>query len=463
MATLARLFDFIPGDVIRSADVDAEFNQLVNILNGTTVDKQIIVRLNDPALATLIVDQTTASATSLIQTWRANGIDKVFFDGLGRIQSTVAGTKGALPHDPPASGNVPAIVASTARIINLNADMLDGLHSTDFVPASGATPTFGDITISDANPRLTWDDTDVGGVGDIYSELNTDGTNQQLTFARVSDNQKILRLNVTQGTAQFHNVVSLRHDDGSNVDVNVSVGGSIPDQHLVPKKYVDDAILAAGGALTTTDFTRRHYWTKVPASAAFVATGFSVGPSTTGVFTTQDGTDFPYGRAESGNVLGNSATFNGGFTNFFRLSWGLDLRFIIRTPYADSGARYWFGISDTASLGSDVPAVNLIAFRHSNTAGDIKWAVATRTAAAGTTTTEVGPAYQFTTGIKFRIVVPIGGASVQFYINDSLVATHNTNIPSTSIMMGFVAYAENRAGGGGTERGTDLSYMLGIY
>jgi hypothetical protein len=43
MATIARLFDFQPGDPILSGQVDGEFNQLVNLLNGTTLDKNVVI------------------------------------------------------------------------------------------------------------------------------------------------------------------------------------------------------------------------------------------------------------------------------------------------------------------------------------------------------------------------------------------------------------------------------------
>jgi hypothetical protein len=57
MATIARLFDFMPGQPIISADVDAEFDQIVNLLNGTTDDKAVVI---DNALGIGMSSEPTA-------------------------------------------------------------------------------------------------------------------------------------------------------------------------------------------------------------------------------------------------------------------------------------------------------------------------------------------------------------------------------------------------------------------
>lgn len=230
MATLARLFDFLPGDTIRSADVDGEFNQLVGLLNGTSTSIQAYLQLQDNALAVVKLNQVTSNASSIIQEWFSAGVQRAKFDGLGRLHSTVVGSKTG-------TGNEPFVVASSKLVTNLNADMVDGLHASDIGSVIGGTFT-SDITISNTNPMLTFEDT-TASEADLEIELDNDGTDQQLVFRRASDDQKIFRINVDQGTAQFHNIVVLRTDAGGDVDITVPVGGSTPDQHLTPKKYVD--------------------------------------------------------------------------------------------------------------------------------------------------------------------------------------------------------------------------------
>lgn len=57
MSVIGRQFDFTPGTPIVSADVDAEFDQLVNLLNGTLTNKELVTKLNDVTLAPINADQ----------------------------------------------------------------------------------------------------------------------------------------------------------------------------------------------------------------------------------------------------------------------------------------------------------------------------------------------------------------------------------------------------------------------
>lgn len=243
MATLARLFDFTPGTVIASQEVDSEFNQLVEILNGTTVNKQAFIQLSDAALATLKLNQVVSTANSIIQSWLAGGTEKSRVDGLGRFRSLIP----RISTDPAAAvlaanANAPMVVASTSLVRNLNADMVDGLHASDLESALLGTFT-SNITISNTQPTLTFEDT-TPGEDDMRFVLRNDGTDQILTLERVSDSQAVQRWNVDFATSQFHDIVSLRQTDGTDVDITVAVGGSNPDQHLTPKLYVDSKTVA---------------------------------------------------------------------------------------------------------------------------------------------------------------------------------------------------------------------------
>ena len=239
MSTIARLFDFVPGTIIRSSEVDSEFNQIVNLLNGTTTNIQTFLQLSDATLPTLKVNQTVTGVASSIISLLAAGVEKVKVDGNGRIHSLIP----RVSTDPAASiatpsTSAPFVVASTALVLNLNADMIDGLHASDLQSISSGT-FLTNITISNTEPYLRFEDT-TGSENDVEFVLLNDGTDQQLTLRRVSDQQKIQRWNVDQGTAQFHNVAVLRADAGADVDISIAVGGSVPDQHLTPKLYVDN-------------------------------------------------------------------------------------------------------------------------------------------------------------------------------------------------------------------------------
>lgn len=83
MATLARLFDFAPGAPIVSGDVDSEFNQLVNILNGTSTSKNAIIKYSDAATPPLKLDQLGAGK---IQEWAQTGIVLASVENSGDIK-----------------------------------------------------------------------------------------------------------------------------------------------------------------------------------------------------------------------------------------------------------------------------------------------------------------------------------------------------------------------------------------
>lgn len=288
MATLARLNDFTPGTVIVSQEVDDEFNQLVNLLNGTTTTLQTILQLDDNALSVLKLNQVKALSGSIIQEWQSNGVQRVKIDGLGRVHSTVVGDKTG-------TGNEPFIIASSKLCTQLNADLLDGLHASEIISGVLSDTVADQWIIQGASPELVFDDTDVGDVGDVKIELDTDGADQQLSFLRRSDLAKIMRMNLTNLGVQFHKVVVLRADNSDNIDITVSVGGSEPHQHLATKHYVDDrrTVWSIGsyynGAITIGAKTAQFIAPDAPISVTITTlkilyeTGLPLGDSTVDV------------------------------------------------------------------------------------------------------------------------------------------------------------------------------------
>lgn len=83
MATLARLFDFQSGQPILSNDVDSEFNQLVNALNGTATGTNLIVRYNAAGDPPLKLDQIGAGP---IQQWAQAGLVNATITNQGNLQ-----------------------------------------------------------------------------------------------------------------------------------------------------------------------------------------------------------------------------------------------------------------------------------------------------------------------------------------------------------------------------------------
>jgi hypothetical protein len=86
MSLPARVTDFIPFTTIFSNQFDAEFDNLVNMLNGTDQSKNIRIRSNDSTLAVARFDQLAASGN--IVEFYSGGVEAAKVDKTGKITST---------------------------------------------------------------------------------------------------------------------------------------------------------------------------------------------------------------------------------------------------------------------------------------------------------------------------------------------------------------------------------------
>lgn len=120
MSLLSRLHDadIANGNIVDADDLKDEFDQLVNILNGTSNNKEALIKLTSPTVAPLTLNQLNAAGP--VQIWQLNSVDKIKINELAQLQSLLA------------TGTAPFVVASTTKVTNLNADLLDGLSSADF-------------------------------------------------------------------------------------------------------------------------------------------------------------------------------------------------------------------------------------------------------------------------------------------------------------------------------------------
>ena len=82
--TLLRVTDFVPATPILSAEVDAEFNQLVNLLNGTTNNVKATIEVSDTGDPPLELNQT--STGPLLEMFQA-GILKAHFRNDGALNT----------------------------------------------------------------------------------------------------------------------------------------------------------------------------------------------------------------------------------------------------------------------------------------------------------------------------------------------------------------------------------------
>lgn len=138
MPLISKPNTFNVATVISSSQVNENFDELYDALNGTDTDKTIVIKSGDGSTP-LTLDQTSANNT---QEWHDTGVVKARMLKSGVFESLVA------------TGTAPFTVASTTKVDNLNADMIDGLSSSDLVSI-----TSGVLEIDAEIPTLRFTDT----------------------------------------------------------------------------------------------------------------------------------------------------------------------------------------------------------------------------------------------------------------------------------------------------------------
>lgn len=137
--SLLRLNDFQPGTTIVSADVDAEFNQLVNALNGVnSVD--ILLKASHASNPVLNINQLS---TGLIFRGQANGVDRI----LGKVNGQIAGIPKRILGSSSIVGNITTGL-DTLHSLTLPADSLS--TNDDFITVDQG----GDFAVNDNDKRI---------------------------------------------------------------------------------------------------------------------------------------------------------------------------------------------------------------------------------------------------------------------------------------------------------------------
>lgn len=140
MSLPGRINDFQALSEVQSQPFDDEFDNIINILSGVSQDKSIRIRNNDNTFAVARFDQL---GTNDIVEFYKSGSEVLAIANNGQIVSSVAG------------GTAPISVVSNTLCTNLNADLLDGLHSSAFPLLSNARTAFSFTWFYDTPPAAT--------------------------------------------------------------------------------------------------------------------------------------------------------------------------------------------------------------------------------------------------------------------------------------------------------------------
>lgn len=128
--------EYIANTIRSSDEVNREFDQIINIVNGITQDAGIVIRPTDANNPALIINQNGAGP---IAQFYINNILKLEVTNLGQIKSLVA------------TGTAPFALSSSNLVDNLNVDLLDDLDSDDILQITSYL-TFCDSGFFDGIP-----------------------------------------------------------------------------------------------------------------------------------------------------------------------------------------------------------------------------------------------------------------------------------------------------------------------
>lgn len=139
MALFARLHDFTVAQLRKASEMNAEFDNIINLFNGVDTNKRIHIRTAN-TLPALIVQQNGDGP--IFQAKRA-GVTKVSIESNGQLKSHIA------------TGTAPLVLSTATLVNNLNVDLLDGLHANQLLGVNSelsqstaqfftGTPSIGD-------------------------------------------------------------------------------------------------------------------------------------------------------------------------------------------------------------------------------------------------------------------------------------------------------------------------------
>ena len=167
-----------------------------------------------------------------------------------------------------------------------------------------------------------------------------------------------------------------------------------------------------------------------------------IAPTLTVTLATADDADGRWLRHATTNVANNPSGVISALFTIFRRDWEPEYITTIKTdPSAITSVRYWVGMfsanPDLIARGTAATGFHCAAFSFDTGLSDTAfWRCTTSGGVANTFTTTI-TTQSIAVNTKYLMRIVCSTVDIKFYINDVLVATHNTNMPTSTQLLGY--------------------------
>ena len=177
-----------------------------------------------------------------------------------------------------------------------------------------------------------------------------------------------------------------------------------------------------------------------PGATTVSRVGLPADPTLTATTSNADDADGPWLNHATAATTGSASGMVSAFT-VCRRDWLPDITFRVKTPATLSNSRLWIGLFNQSMDASEATTGDHVAAFRYSTAVDSsgKWQTVTNDGGATPTVNDSGVNRSADTAYTMRIRCLSG--SIEFYIDGTLVATHTTDLPGATTLLGYAVRA----------------------
>jgi hypothetical protein len=194
----------------------------------------------------------------------------------------------------------------------------------------------------------------------------------------------------------------------------------------------------SGASVPPVSYTDREWVHQADLDAhAFASFGLDFGMSSGGSTTDDNDADARWIRIATGATIGASVAVQASTGILPRRTWNVCHVTRMKTYTSVADVRFWVGMFSAGSNpvnAADPASAHLAAFRYdTSTDGTAFWRCCTKD---GTTISVTTTSVAVATDTMYLLWVEMDASEVRFFIDQSLVATHTSNLPGTTTGLG---------------------------